>query len=139
MTKTKLGVLFLLTMGAFAQETRLAPPLSITARRPTQSPYWRFSLGILAAGNAIDTASSYGYGEGNSLLRSSDGRFEARGLALKAGLVGAVAATEYVILRRIHSARLTHLFTWLNTDMGATVGAVGVHNYLVRNRGGAPE
>lgn len=138
MTKTKLVVLFLLAMGAFAQETHLAPPVPITAR-PTQSRYWRFSLGILAAGNAIDTASSYGYGEGNWLLRSSDGRFEVRGLALKAGLVGAVAATEYVILRRTHSARLTHLLAWLNTNLGATAGAVGVHNYLVRNRGGALE
>jgi hypothetical protein len=138
MAKTKYMVLFLLAGEAFAQATYLTPPTSIPARRPTESLCWRSSLAVLAAGNAIDTASSYGYGEANSLLRSSNGRFEARGIALKASLVGAAAAVEYLVLRRTHGVRWTRLFAWFNTDMGTMTGAVGVRNYFIRNRGAAP-
>jgi hypothetical protein len=55
---------------------------------------------VLAAATATDAANSWGRAERNPVLRGPDGRFGTRAVALKAGLAGGLALTQYVIVRK---------------------------------------
>jgi hypothetical protein len=88
---------------------------------------WAVSLAPLFASQALDAASSYGMLELNPLLASPDGRFGMKATTIKFGVIGALAASEYFLVRKYpRSAKVFTIVNW--TTAGAT-SALAVHNY----------
>jgi hypothetical protein len=68
------------------------------------STIWKISMAAMLGTSAIDAASSMGKQEGNPLLRSSDGKFGARGIAIKGSLTALCIAPQ-LLLRSHHELR----------------------------------
>lgn len=91
---------------------------------------WAISLAPLLASQALDAASSYGMRELNPLLASSDGGFGMKAASIKFGVVGALAATEYFVVRKY--PRSAKVFTVVNWTAAGATSALAVHNYSLR-------
>jgi hypothetical protein len=91
---------------------------------------WLVSIVALVAAGAADVHSSYGGYEANPLLRSANGRLEVRGVAIKFGLLGAVAGVEHLIIRKRPEAANTACVS--NLAATAALTAVAVRNDRVR-------
>jgi hypothetical protein len=88
---------------------------------------WAISLAPLFAGQALDSASSYGMRELNPLLASPDGGFGMKATGIKFGVIGALAGVEYLLVKKYpRSAKVFTIVNW--TSAGATAG-LAVHNY----------
>ncbi len=94
---------------------------------------WIASMVSAVAGTSFDAASSWGQPERNGLLASSDGRFGARGLSIKAAFAAAVIVPQ--ICLRKHS-ELKGLFAAGNFAEAAAFTGVAVHNLHVRSANG---
>jgi len=91
---------------------------------------WAISLVPLFASQALDSASSSGMRELNPLLASPDGGFGLKATTIKFGVVGALAATEYYVVRKYpRSAKVFTIVNW--TTAGAT-SALAIHNFSIR-------
>lgn len=90
---------------------------------------WVVSMVSAMAGTGLDAASSWGQREGNALLASSDGRFEGKGLAIKAGLAAALVVPQICLRKR---KNLKGPFAAANFTQAAIYTAVSVHNLQVR-------
>jgi hypothetical protein len=88
---------------------------------------WAISLAPLFASQALDAASSYGLRELNPLLASPDGGFGMKATTLKFGVVGALAATEYFVVRKY--PRSAKVFTIVNWTAAGATSALAIHNY----------
>ncbi len=86
---------------------------------------WVISMTAVAAATSFDAASSWGKLESNSLLASSDGRFGAKGLSIKAGVAAGVIIPE--ILFRKHKDLKTK-FAIGNFAEAAVFTGAGIHN-----------
>jgi hypothetical protein len=76
----------------FSGDSALPAPPDFTPK--WMSPYRMAQFAMVGAA-AADIASSWGCAEANPILRSSDGRFRAQGLAIKAGFTaGSLVATH---------------------------------------------
>lgn len=98
---------------------------------------WKVSVGVLAMTSSIDAASSWDAREANPVLAGPNGRFGARGVAIKASIAGAVAVSQIVLTRRQPAAApyaaavnlgSSALFTW------ATVHNVCIRRSELRRR-----
>jgi len=88
---------------------------------------WAISLAPLFVSQALDASSSYGMRELNPLLASPNGGFGMKATGLKFGVIGALAATEYFLVRKYpRSAKVFTIVNW--TTAGAT-SALAIHNY----------
>ncbi len=88
---------------------------------------WAISLAPLFASQALDAASSYGMRELNPLLAGSNGGFGMKATAIKFGVIGALAAAEYlVVTKHPASAKFFTIVNWATA--GGTTG-LAVHNY----------
>ena len=85
---------------------------------------------VLIAGNTADVLSSRGHVERNSLMRSADGRFGARGATIKVGVVLGAILGEHMILR--HHPRAARLFNVVNFTWGGMSGAVAIRNHQIQ-------
>jgi len=87
----KLGVasicIFMMTLPLGAQESK-------------RGKLWRTSVAVLLGAAAADAGSSLGRVERNPLLRSADGRFHAKGIAIKAAISGGAVAAQWLMLRK---------------------------------------
>jgi hypothetical protein len=107
------------------------PASALRSSRIASAPHdrgaiiWKVSIAALLAASAFDAASSMGKVEQNPLLRSSDGTFGGKGIAVKFGLMGA-AITPQILLRNRKDLR--KLFTGLNFGETAMFTAIGAHN-----------
>ncbi len=91
---------------------------------------WEVSMAAMVGASAFDAFSSMGKSESNPLLRSSDGNFGAKGIAIKAGLAGASLFPQYLLRNR---KDLRKVFTVVNfIDAGIFTG-VGVHNLGIKS------
>ena len=88
---------------------------------------WAISLAPLFASQALDAASSYGMRELNPLLASPNGGFGRKATTLKFGVIGALAATEYFVVRKY--PRSAKVFTIVNWTAAGATSALAVHNY----------
>jgi len=88
---------------------------------------WAISLAPLFASQALDAASSYGMRELNPLLASPNGGFGMKATTLKFGVIGALAATEYFVVRKY--PRSAKVFTIVNWTAAGATSALAVHNY----------
>lgn len=88
---------------------------------------WAISLAPLFASQALDAASSYGMRELNPLLASPDGGFGMKATSLKFGVIGALTATEYFLVKKY--PRSAKVFTIVNWATSGATSALAVHNY----------
>ena len=86
---------------------------------------WISSICALASATAMDAGTSWGKYETNSLLASSDGKFGAKGLSMKAGFAGAVIVPQ-ILLRKRKDLRLK--FAIANFAEAAAFSGMAIHN-----------
>jgi hypothetical protein len=94
----------------------------------TNSRAWKLSLLALAGATSADALSSWGKQEGNPLLRSSNGTFGLRGLAIKSGLTGVSFIPQYIMR---NNPKAQKMFTVLNFAETAMFTALAVHNFSI--------
>ena len=133
----QLGVSLQVQSGAEAEQYSSAVVTKTTVATVADNPHdrvanrlWIASLVSAAAGTSLDAATSWRQWEGNGLLASSDGRFGAKGLALKAGLAGALIVPQ-ICLR--HHKNLRASFTAANFAEAGVFTGVSIHNLQVRS------
>lgn len=94
---------------------------------------WYKSLLALVAGNVADVSSSWGQPEANRILAGRDGRFGAKGLAIKSGIVGGTALAQYLLGRKYPEVyKVTPPF---NIGVGVGTGAIAANNIRLRASG----
>ncbi len=99
--------------------------------RPPDSTTWKLSVAALTAANMLDLTSSWGKCEQNASLRTADGRFDgSRAILLKAGVLGGLVATEWLLTRKTN--RYRKAATIFNFGAAGAIGAVAAHNYTNR-------
>ncbi len=108
---------------ALARETTIANVQDKHDR--TIHRIWVASIFTMAGASGLDAASSWGKQEGNSFLASSNGRFGAKGLALKASFGAAVIVPEFLF--RKHKD-LLKTFAIGNFAEAALFGGAAIHN-----------
>jgi hypothetical protein len=91
---------------------------------------WRVSVAVLGAVTIADMHSSMGRPEANAFLRSNDGRFAGRGVALKSIVVGTALGAQWLMLRRNPNA--AGYAAGANFAAAALTGAVVVHNHMLK-------
>lgn len=95
------------------------------------------SVASLIAAHVADVHSSWGRLEANPLLRSADGRFGVKGLAVKSSLVAGHLTIQALILRKWPKGRKTVAI--LNFALAGTVGVIAVRNYRRSNADWRPQ
>ena len=108
-----------------------APP-SRDIHRPHRM--WKASLAVMAAASAADLLTSMGKRERNPLLQSADGRFRARGMAIKSAITGGAIASQMYLLRKNPEA--TPYAALANIALSGLFTSVAVHN--LGNRRASP-
>lgn len=92
---------------------------------------WIGSVCAALAASAADAASSWGKQESNPLLASPDGTFGARGLAIKAGIAGALLLPQWLLRRH---KQLRTGFIAGNFADAAVFSAAAIHNAGISSR-----
>ncbi len=90
--------------------------------------YW-LSVGTMVAGHTFDAVSSYGAGEANPFMRSSNGRLGVRGIALGAGIMGVV-----LLAQRLCGKRSRKAFTPVNFAVGGFRVGIATRNFIILRR-----
>jgi hypothetical protein len=135
------GLVALTILPLAGAEPPLANPGSIPSsalverlrkERPPERPVapaprlWKASLAALAVAAVADVVTSYGKRELNPALRSPDGRFGRRGLAIKSLVTGSALAGQWFLVRRApESGRYAAL---ANFGIAGVFSAAAVHN-----------
>lgn len=86
---------------------------------------YRFSQIALASTSALDAHSSWNKPELNPVLRSEDGRFRWRGIAIKAAVTGGVLSGSHFLKRRGEKK----LAAVVNLTLSAAFIYLSVRNY----------
>lgn len=91
---------------------------------------WKWSQAALVAASVADVASSYGHMEANPLLRSTGGRFRARGLTIKMGVVGGILAAQHLQVKLRGRDRAPYgIMAVANITASAATATVAVRNW----------
>ena len=109
---------------------RLTPTLEIKHPLPHKN-LWIASLVALGAVNVLDCVSSMGQRELNPVLQNSSGTFGARGIAIKASIVGGTM----IVQRLVGYHDPAHFFRRMAiTNFISAAGMAGVvaHNFVIR-------
>lgn len=135
-----LSAILLLTAATTAHaESAYVPGTSAASRfettdRATRSPkwkaLWKWSAAALIAGSSMDAASSWGYAESNTMLRSGNGRLAGRGTAIKFGVMGAALLGQHYLVKK--NPELEKPLAITNFAVGAAYSGVAVRNWRVR-------
>ncbi len=100
--------------------------VQLTAPRPDIGKrLWLASIAAVVAATAFDAATSWGKQEANPLLASPNGTFGPRGLAIKAGMAGALLVPQFWLHK--HKPLQTG-FTVANFADAAVFTGVSIHN-----------
>lgn len=91
---------------------------------------WIASMIAAVAGTSFDAASSWHRPESNPLLASSDGRFGAKGLGIKAGFAAGLLVPQ-VLLRKHKELKVP--FAVGNFGEAAIFTGVAIHNLSIRS------
>jgi hypothetical protein len=86
-------------------------------------------LDITLGASAFDAFSSLGKHESNPLLRSADGSFGAKGIAIKSGLAGISLAPQIVFRDRKDLRKIFTIANFVSTGVFATVAT---HNLGIK-------
>ena len=90
---------------------------------------WGASVGAMLGATAMDAATSVGKYESNPLLRSADGKFGLRGMAIKGGLAGFTLIPQ--IFLRNHKELRTKLAI-ANFIQAGVFSGVAIHNLGIK-------
>jgi hypothetical protein len=104
------------------------PAVTVASLGQASSPgqrLWMGSLFAVIGASTFDAATSWGKEEANPVLRSSSGQFGARGIAIKAGIAGAVLIPQLLLRKHL---QLRTLFTVSNFADAAVFTGTAVHN-----------
>ena len=85
------------------------------------------SLLLVAGGNGMDIASSYGKRELNPLLQGADGRFDMSSVGRKMAMVSAMELPQLFVVRR--SPRRMKMFTLANFALSGVLMGISAHNF----------
>ena len=88
---------------------------------------WLWSAIALTAASFADVHSSWGKRETNSLLRSADGTFGAKGMGIKIGIVSGIVLSQRALVSK--SPAFTRPLTYANYGMAGLKFGVAAHNY----------
>ena len=88
--------------------------------------YWS-SVAAVTAAQTLDMHSSWGKYEANPLLRSPDGRFGVRGVAVKSSIAVGSLGVQTLILRKWPKARKAAVV--INFAAAGAISVVAVRNY----------
>ena len=103
------------------------------AREPVEpepiSTHWKISAVALAAGAALDVASSWQRPEANPVYRSGNGRFGGKGVAIKAVIIGGNLALQYLVMRRTNWKPARKICIAANWIAAGTQTGVAVRNW----------
>ena len=95
---------------------------------PGSRTVWRASAIALLLATAADAHSSYGRHEANPLLRSRDGRFDNRGIALKGLITGGALGAQWLLFRKHEGAVKVAAIS--NFAAAATLSSVAIRNHV---------
>ncbi|MBM3761634.1 MAG: hypothetical protein FJW36_15470 [Acidobacteria bacterium] len=90
---------------------------------------WMWSAIALTAASFADVHSSWGKREANSLLRSNDGTFGGKGLAIKMSMVGGILLGQHVMVSK--SPSIAKALTFTNYGMAGMKIGVAARNYQI--------
>ena len=94
---------------------------------------WRISAVSMAAGHTLDSVSSIGMREWNPLLRSPNGEFGSRGVAIKGGIVVGAILLQSIVLKRTPPNHWAHrAFTIINFSNAGTTAYIAARNWQRR-------
>ncbi len=93
---------------------------------------WYFSLGALAAANALDASSSWGKWEADGMLASSRGTFGYRAVGMKTGIVAGVMVAQLLLCRKVSKGRFYRIMAGSNFAAAGAITAVAARNYTIR-------
>ena len=111
--------------------TSMSPLNSVTiAQAPERNDHkakvvWRISVAALVTASAMDAVTSMGKYESNGLLSGSDGKFGAKGIALKSGITGIMLLPQ-LLLR--NNEKLRKPFTIVNFVQAGMYSGIAIHN-----------
>jgi hypothetical protein len=123
-------VLLFLTLPVFAQPGSPAIAQVRETNPAHTSKLWTASCFLLVAGTSLDVASSWGKYEANPLLRSSDGRFGAKGLSLKLAITGAILVPQYMMR---NNPTVRKLFTFTNFAQAGMYTGIAARNFTIES------
>lgn len=111
------AALLLCSLSCQAQET--------FPKKPGKKRWW-VSIAALAAASVLDAHSSWNRPELNPMLQGPDGRFGHRGVAIKASIVGASSAFQWVLLKK--EPKLAGTLAGVNSGLAAWSTAAVLRN-----------
>ena len=91
--------------------------------------FWKVSIAYYGAATTLDATSSYGLFEANRFLRSSNGKFGARGAAVKGGVFALTSLGEYFLLKKLKSKKIEKIFSVINIEGGTFYVTTAVGNF----------
>jgi hypothetical protein len=74
--------------------------MRVAAEVPKVRPGWKASVAAVVVASVVDVHSSWGKQEANPVLASGDGRFGARGVAIKSLITGGALGAQWLLLRK---------------------------------------
>jgi prolipoprotein diacylglyceryltransferase len=77
-----------------------------------------------------DVQSSFGYQEMNPLLRSREGQFRGRGIAIKGAVVGAAIGVQWLLVRK--NPKAAGYAAGANFAAAAVTGAIVIRNHKIQ-------
>ncbi len=105
-------------------------PCLLWAGEARHKRFWLASVGAVLATAALDAHSTWGRPELNPVLRGASGRFDARSLSVKVGIVGGFLLAQVPWTRRNPSRQKS--LSIVNWGMASATGVLATHNYLTR-------
>jgi len=117
----------------FAGNALIDGRIAHVTEHPTARKVWYASIAAAFAGQALDCASSTGWGyETNPMLRGANGQFSpVRGYSIKLGLVGGLVAAEAITSRHGDHYKL---FTTVNSIVAGEGTIAAVHNFKLKGK-----
>ncbi len=92
---------------------------------------WKTSATFLGLSEALDGFSSFGKYERNPVL-ASNGKFGAKGIVIKTGMVGTSLALQYFLIKTTKSRRVAKVVSYINFSMGTAFVGVSIHNFKIK-------
>jgi hypothetical protein len=99
---------------------------STQPEKPVSKKLWWASVAAVTAASVFDAGSSWNKQELNPLLRTSNGRFGARGIEIKSAIVGASIVCQWLGLR--HHPRMAKSLSILNLSVAGVTAGAAAHN-----------
>lgn len=88
-----------------------------------------WSTVALVAASLVDVHSSWGKREANPALQGPNGRFGARGVGIKMGMVGGIILGQYFIVKS--KPEFANAAAWTNFGIAGVTAGVAARNYTI--------